>query len=233
MIRRNYPCKTLVMLTAASTVSENFKNEKETFLKESPLYDDPYADEFKAKIDQALNEYFGIDSDEQLKITTKVVEDFEKTTRSELTKVKTQIERGYREEPARRDYILDKLGYKEFWKKARNQTDLISLAIAFANNMNEELSADLAAHKVSSTRINAIVDSATGLQQSNVAQEMLKNSSRVETEEAVTLFNSIYDQTIDICKVGKQLFQSKAKKDMFNFSKIIRKQQSGGPENEE
>lgn len=233
MAKRKYPSKTLVMLMAASTVRENFVNEKEIFIEESSLYDDPYADEFKTKIDQALSDYFGINSNEQLKATTRIVTDFEKNTRSELAKVKTQVERGYREEPARKDYVLDKLGYKEFWKKAENQTDLISLAIAFANNMDEELSADMAAHKVSAARINAIVDSAAELKQSNITQEMLKGSSQVETEQAVNLFNSIYDQTIDICKVGRQLFKSRVKKDLFNFAKIVRKQESGGAQQNE
>ena len=147
--------------------------------------------------------------------------------REDLGIVKSEIERGFRKDQVRSAALLDTLGYKQYWAKASNsnQTELIGLLLKFDNNLTDSSRAEMVANKVSDSRITSILAFAESLHKANITQETLKGTSKIDTEEAVSVFNEIYDQAMDICVVGQRLFKNdKVRKDMFVFAQLVQKQ---------
>jgi hypothetical protein len=230
-MKKTYSYKSLPMLLTALVIIENMAFEKEAFAKENPKWADPFSANLQAQINLVLKEFFGINSREQLRETTKLVKNLQADAGDNLSMVKTQIERGFRKQKERASFLLEKLGYKEFWGKAshENQTELIGLLLKFSNNLTDEIRAELEQNSVNSNRISLIIDQANALKDANITQESLKGTSKIETEKAAAIFNEIYEQAMDICHVGKKLFKKdKAKKDMFVFRQLLNKQAGSG-----
>ena len=228
-MKRKFRCKTLPMLIAAMTVTDYFESEKEAFVEEMPGWSDPFIANFRADIQQILDEYFGISSKGDLEDQTRMVNELTKNAKDDLDMVKTQIERGFRANPETRKKILAQLGFKEYWSKAshRNQSMMIGLLLTFRNNLNEELRAELETNLVNSNRLTQILSYADELNQANMTQESLKGSTKLDTEEAILVLNTVYEQAIDICAIGKQLFRREPlRKELFVFSKLVKKQQN-------
>lgn len=70
--------------------------------------------------------------------------------------------------------------------------------------------------------LDSIVAYADQLKDANVSQETLKGTSKTVSEEAVTVFNSIYEEVVGICKIASSFYQYEAlKKEQFTFSKVV------------
>ena len=226
-MKRKFNYKTLPMLIAALTVADYFEQHKEAFVNEMPAWDDPYIANFQAAVELILAKYFGIKSKEDLQKQTRLVNELTVQAREDLEMVKTQIERGFRTNPHRINELMKLLGYKEFWNQAshNNQSMMIGLLLAFSNHLDAALRAELEENQVNAARLTNILSYAGQLNQANVTQESLKGSSKLDTQEAVTALNNIYDQAIDICSIAKKLFKKdKLKRELFVFSRIVKSQ---------
>lgn len=83
----------------------------------------------------------------------------------------------------------------------------------------------MAAKKVSEKRITSILALAESFHKANITQETLKGTTKIDTAEAVSVFNEIYDQAMDICEVAKRIFKNdNVRKEMFVFSRLVKKQ---------
>lgn len=226
-MKKNYSYKTLSMLIAALSILENFDSKKEKFVAESKKLDDPFADNLKADIEFALKEYFGINSKEHLKETTKLVKKLQAQAKDDLLLLKTQIERGYRKDRERLNYLLVKLGFKAAWAKASksNQTELIGLLLTISNNLSTEIRSEMEQTGVNPTRLDSILLAATELHKANITQETLKGTSKLQTAKANEVLNEIYALTMDICHLGQRIYKGDAnRKSMFVFSQVVKKQ---------
>lgn len=204
-MKRIFKYKTLPMLIASLTVADHFESEKETFVNEMPGWTDPFIETFRTSIQQILDTYFGINSKENLKDQTQLVNELTEKAADDLDMVKTQIERGFRKEPQTKENLLSRLGYQQYWSQAanHNQEMMIGLLLTFANHMDEELKAQLLEKQVNAARVENILTYADQLNQANISQESLKGTSKLDTEEAVAALNETYAQAMDICAIGK------------------------------
>ncbi len=219
------------MLIAALAVLENFETDKETFINENSKLADPFSANCQSNIEKALKEYFGINSKEQLKQVTQTVKQMQSKANDDLGLVRTQIDRGFRNDKERRKFVFDKLGYTTSWAKAskNNQTELIGLLIKFNNNMDTTLRQNLVENGVSNIRIDAIVEAAEQLHKANITQENMKGTSKIETAKGVAALNEIYAQVMDICHLGQRIFKhDKNKKELYVFSKLVKNQGTTG-----
>lgn len=226
-MKRNFNYPTLSMLVAALTVAENFSSFKVDFVNEKPNWEDPYITDFIAKIESILKEYFGINSGAELAEATRKVKGIQKEAIDHLRMIKIQIERGLRKNKERLKIVLEELGFTEFWKKAsnKNQTMLIGLLIAFANNLDESTRTEIVNAGVNAGRISAVIGYTESFTKANTSLEKLKGTSKLNTEAAVTAFNEVYDQAMDICYEAKGIFANdKIKKAMFVFKKLVKNQ---------
>jgi hypothetical protein len=226
-MKRKYNFKDLPMVLTALTLVENFTAEKAAFIAENAAWADPYETNIRAIIAKALKDYFGINTKEQLKEVTRLVNQLQGKALDDLGAVKSEIKRGFRKDPVRCDVLLDTLGYKQYWVKGshNNQTEIIGLLLKFSNNITESSRTEMVANKVSDTRITSVLAFAKSLHEANITQETLKGTSKINTEEAVTFFNDIYEQAMDICEVGKRIFKKdKVRRGMFVFAQVLKKQ---------
>ena len=82
--------------------------------------------------------------------------------------------------------------------------------------------------------IDSIIGYADALQQANLAQEVLKGSSRELSVEAASAFNGIYTEVIGICKIASKVYyDDPAKKAQFTFSKVVARMGANNKKEEE
>jgi hypothetical protein len=230
-MKRKFNFKPLPMLVAALVLADHFEAEKQAFVAEEPLRDDPFIANFREAVRLILNEYYGINTKEELQKQTSLVEELAGKALTDLGMIKTQIERDFRAAPQRCLSILAKLGFKAYWSKAANgnQSMLIGLLLEFRNNLDDTLRAELLQNGVNAVRLDNLVSYSDTLTQANITQEGLKGSTKIDTEEAVSAMNDIYDRAMDICAIGQQLFKKdKLKKDLFVFSRLVKAQGTTG-----
>lgn len=234
-MRRKFNYRDLSMLVAALTLTDHFEQEKEAFVAEQPLWTDPFITSYRETIQQILTTVHGINTKKNLRSATNQVNQLLVDARDDLAMVKTQIERGYRTDPSGQADLLKWLGYTDLWPAAQlNQSEGIDLVITFRNNLTEELRTDVEAHGVNADRLTRIVGYADTLNQANVTQESLKGSTKLDTEQLISVLNAVYTQAMDICAIGKQLFKrDKTKRDLFVFRKLVRMQGSKGSSSSE
>jgi hypothetical protein len=230
-MKQKFNFKPLPVLVAALAVADHFEAEKQVFIGEKPLWNDPFIATFREAVSRVMNEFYGINTKEELQKQTRLVNELAGKVHDDLEMVKTQIERGFRATPERGEWVLAKLGFNEYWSKASNsnQSMLIGLLLAFRNNLDQALLAELEQHEVNSARLDKLLSYADTLNQANITQESLKGSTKLDTEKAVLALNDIYDRAMDICAIGRQLFKNdKLKKELFVFGKLVKKQGTAG-----
>jgi hypothetical protein len=75
---------------------------------------------------------------------------------------------------------------------------------------------------ISSAVLDAAVDKAEQMIAANVQQESYKGFRRVVTQEAITVFNKIYDDAISISRIAGYYFKNNAAVSaQFNYSRIV------------
>lgn len=226
MSKRKYKVKDVVMLTTAATIAGHFEANRDVFLKDNPHWDDQWLADFQGNI-TGVSEKVGVKSYRQHKEATALMNLYQSSFKEDLSVVKTQIERGYRDDPGRCKEMLSMLGYSSNRTKAGNgnQNAMLTLLYTFDNHTDEKIYAELSEKKVSTERIDSLKAGATKMHKANVTQEILKGTAPAVTAEILSALNGIYNTAMDICKMGKIHFsKDKIKRDLFNFSKIASQQ---------
>ena len=226
-MKQKFNFKTLPMLVAALTLCDHFDAEKQVFATENPDWDDLFITNFRNAIQLIMTEYYGVSTKEELGVQTQLVNELAGKAVDDLGMVKAQIERGFRTDPGKSQVILKKLGFAAYWANASkmNQSELIGLLLTFRNNLTEDMRAELEQKGANALRMTNILMYADSLNQANIVQESLKGSTKLDTEKVVLALNDIYDQAMDICRIGQQLFKhDKLKKDLFVFTRLVKKQ---------
>jgi hypothetical protein len=90
--------------------------------------------------------------------------------------------------------------------------------------MTDNLKNRITAKGTNPELINTLIGYATELQQANTAQESLKQTSQMVSEEALVAFNGIYNEIIGVCKIASGFYKDEPlKKELFTFSKVVAK----------
>jgi hypothetical protein len=234
MLRRTYGCSDMIMLTAAGSVVDQFDENKTVLVAEDASWADPFSENYQKEIDKALVERLGVHPRQKLKEATATVNKLKKQAVTDLSVVKTQMERKFISDKVRLALLEDQFGYSKCWKKARgNNSSLVELLFSFQNNLSDELKLEFTKKGVSAVRIESILANATILNKAGITQETLKGSAQVQNDEAIDEFNNIYNTAMDICKVAQRVFvNDKTRKKLFTFSYLVRMQISAGVDNE-
>jgi len=226
-VKRIYPYKNVVMLTASRTVCENFSALKAALLAVKSNWADPFISDFSDRISSALATLLGLDKKKAQRDATTALKQIQKTVLKKLELFKTQVEVEFA--AARSKAILDTLGFSMYYANAskRKQSILTQLLMQFRQNMTDELKAELAAVGIAASLTDEITAQADPMAAADAVQESLKGTSALVTDEMQTEFNAIYSQSMGICKIAVKVFKDDpAKKALFTFSKLARQQGS-------
>lgn len=220
-VKRKFRVKPSIMLTAATAAGKNLEANMASF-GGYPHLTQEWLDKFYGDID-LMSKKIGVKANEQQRVSTTNVRNVQVDALETALTIKNQAERGFKNDKARLDELMDLLGYKANWIKANkgNQNALIELLHTFNNHADSNLYNELTAHQVAAAHIDKMKEFAQTMNKANVAQETLKSATPVLTAGTNEALNELYDRAIDICSAGKVVFRKDTvKKALFSFEKL-------------
>ncbi len=139
--QRNYKNKDVEMLITASTIIENAIANKVFLQKKRSTWADPFFNNIKDRIENAIQTYLGVDSAKDLRQATMTVLGIQKEAISQLAELKIQISEDFKSEKPRRDEILNQLGFTSYLKdvQKKDQKALINLLFQYKTNLSKDL----------------------------------------------------------------------------------------------
>lgn len=223
--QRNYNVKDVDMLVTSSTIIESAIKNKAFLVTKRTTWADPFFTNLKTRIDNAVQNFLGIDSAKNLRQATQIVIGLQKNAINDLAEFKIQVVEDFKSDKIRRDEILNQLGFTSYHKNAQkgDQEALINLLFQFKTNMVAALKTEITTKGTAATLIDRIVAYANTLKNADVTQETFKGTRKELTEASLKEFNEIYDAIISICKISTKFFKDKpALKDQFSFNKVAK-----------
>ncbi|WP_298150009.1 hypothetical protein [Flavobacterium sp.] len=222
---RNYNVKDVNLMIAADTIVSHAINHKEFLQSKRAVWADPFFEDFQTRINNAIQTYLGADNAAQLRQSTQKVHEIMRPVRVLLSEVKVQIEEDFRQEPEKRDEILNTLGFTTFYSALRkdDQEAAIELLYRFSSNLTKDIRNDIVNAGTAASTLDEIISYADALRAAEVKQEANKGNRKILTVEAVTEFNAIYDQLRAINRIASRFFAGdKPKQALFSFSKTTK-----------
>lgn len=200
-----------------------------------------YAADFDGRIDQTIEKYLGTDVLKGLRDATAVLNALMVPARRDLSFVKSQIDEDFKDNSKKRNEILKNLGFTKNLRAVQNgdQEALIELLYAFKKNMTDKLKVEVTAKGMNPVLIDNIIQYADQIKNADSKQEGLKGTTKEISKEVISVFNTIYDEVIGICKFASSFYQYEPiKKEQFTFSKVVAnmnkpKKSGNKPEEEE
>jgi hypothetical protein len=218
---RNYNFKDVDMLLASKTIVETLKSNLSDLSLARSNWNEEYANQLATQIDNAIDNYLGLDKKKELRDTTANLAAIQEPAMRDLSFIKTQIEVDFDGEAKE---IIKTLGFDKNLRAVQNrdQEALIELLYSFKKGLNNKLREDIIAKGTAPELIDRIIAYADQMKQTNISQETLKETTKELSDEALQEFNNIYDQVIGICKIASSFYQfDTLKKDQFTFTKVV------------
>ncbi len=209
------------MLLASKTITQTLGDNLADLSIARSNWSETYVSELSTKIDDAIENYLGLDKKKELRDATGKLATIQVPALRDLSFLKTQLEVDFGNEAKE---IKKKLGYDKNLRNVQkgDQETLIQLLYTFKKGMTGDLKTSIVNKGTNVALIDRIIGYADQLKEANVTQETLKETSKEVSGEAVNIFNGIYDEIIGICKIAANYYQyDELKKDQFTFSKVV------------
>ncbi len=222
-VTRNYKIKDVDMLVTSSTIIENAIRNKTFLQSKRSNWADPFFEDLQKRINDATQNFLGVDSAKDLRQATQVITEIQKQSLSDLSELKVQLNEDFRNDKARRDEILNNLGFTSFHKDAKNkyQEALIQLLFQFKKNLTAGVKDEIVTKGTARQVLDNITGYADTLLNANISQESFKGLRKTITAEAITEFNQIYDQVISMSKIASRFYKGKIDmRGQFGFSTV-------------
>ncbi|MFO7829807.1 MAG: hypothetical protein R6V23_14375, partial [Bacteroidales bacterium] len=135
---RNYSFKDVDMLLASKTIVETLKSNISDLSVARSTWTEEYANQLATKIDEAIENYLGLDKKKELRDTTAALSSIQEPAMRDLSFIKTQIEVDFEEDA---DEIIKTLGFDKNLRAVQNrdQEALIELLYSFKKGLNQKL----------------------------------------------------------------------------------------------
>ena len=221
MATRKYNFKDVDMLLASKTITQSLADNLTDLSMARTTWTSEYVTGLATKIDDAIENYLGLDKKKELRDATLQLSMLQTPAMRDLSFMKTQIQVDFGKGAIE---ILKKLGFDKNLRAVQkgDQEALIQLLYTFKKGLTDELRTQITEKGTNPALIDRIVGYADQLKDANVSQETLKETTKVVSEEAVNVFNEIYDEIVGICKIASIFFQYEPlKKEQFTFKKVV------------
>ena len=221
---RAYTGKDVEMLTVCATIVEHAIDNKVFLQSKRSTWADPFFEELEIRINNAFSNFLGIDNAKEMRAATKVVIAVQAVALNLLAEFKVQVREDFKNDPDRRDEILNVLGITTHHDDAQNQDQeaLIELLMKFKLNMTPALQTEITDKGMAPATIAAIIAQADILNNANITQETFKGGRPEITAEAITEFNAIYSEVISVAKIARNFFKGdEVKQDLFSYAKVL------------
>lgn len=222
--KRNYRYSNVHMCLAALIITESFNQNLSALSDIRTNWTPEYAANLKVKIEEAVKKYLGIDPKKGLRDASRMLFALMEPAKDDLSMFKVQLKGDFKEEKEKIQEILTNLGITKNHREVQknNQEALIDLLFAFQLNMTEPLKADISSKGMNPVLIDRISGYTLNINNANINQEGLKETTKEITDESTIALNAIYDEVIKICKIAVKRFKNEPlKKEQFTFSKVV------------
>ncbi|MDD2345258.1 MAG: hypothetical protein PHY85_03840 [Bacteroidales bacterium] len=223
-LNRNYNFKDVDMLMAAKTVTESFKANIGELSVIRTNWNEEYANQIADKIDDAIENYLGVDKKKELRSATSKLSAIQMPALRDVSFLKTQLEVDFSDDKTKLKEILKQLGFNDYLKQAqkKDQEALIQLLFKIKSNLTDSMRAEIISKGLSSELLDRIIEYAVQLKDANVSQETLKEGTKETSSQIAKIFNGIYNEVIGICKIATNYYTyDELKKELFTFSKVV------------
>lgn len=230
---RLYSCKDSDMLMASKVIATSLSNQLPDLSMVRSNWTPEYAEGLNTKIDNAMEEFLGLDKKKALRDATAALTAIQGPAMNDLQFMKTQIDVDFGKDA---NEIIKNLGYNNYLKTARkgDQEAQIQLLFAFKKGMTNKLKDDIVAKGTNPALIDRIIGYATQLSEANLTQESLKGTTKNLSEAALATFNEIYTEIIGICKIAAAYYiDDQNLKTQFTFSRVVTNMNASGKKPEE
>jgi hypothetical protein len=179
--------------------------------------------DLKKEIDNNLDKFLGTDKAQKMRAATVLLQELQSQATTALQFMKERIEVKYREDVARRNEILNELGYHTFDADVKNkdQEALVQLLFRYQNNMSKQLKDELKLKGIPEAKIDAPLTFAQAVSDANTNQEFEKEQKVQMTDELQKELNTIYGKYMDIAKLATSCLKNdKVKQRQFSFNHL-------------
>jgi hypothetical protein len=223
-IKHLFPGKTVNMAIACKVVSTHFSDNIESLSKARTNWDTAYAASLATRVDAVSATFLGVKTRDELFSATSTLSALIEPAREQLATIKTQLDVDFKNEAAKRNMILSKLGFSGKTPiSTSTQSELIALLLTFKRNLTPELITEITTKGMPAALLQGVVDLAEPLDKANTTQEKLKGTVKEASDNVVNELNALYTEIIGICKIASNHFKKEpVKKEMFTFTKILR-----------
>ncbi len=227
--KRRFSDRDSVMIVAVGTIASAAEAHAEALQEADTTYTPEYFKELRDRIYRAANEVLGADNAAKLREASTLLNREHEQGLYELGLTKTLIENKYSTNPERRDELLIRLGFNDFYNGAvdDNQVAMVNLLARFDENLTADLQKELQEKGLSEKRIGLICGFAATYSKDNITQEGRKEERGTLTENDIKELNGIYAEIIGICRMGQRVFRgSRNVSDRFVYDRVVRQQSS-------
>ncbi|MBN1181415.1 MAG: hypothetical protein JXB49_03950 [Bacteroidales bacterium] len=217
---RNFKVKDLEMLLASKTIMGKFRENLTDLSFVRINWTDIYAEQLSYKIDDAIENYLGLDQKKELREATGILAKIQTPALRDISFLKTQLAVDFGREAKS---MIKNLGLDNKLTKARygNQESLIQLLYALKKGLTPEVIKQIVGKGTHPELLKRIIGYADELLKASISQETLMENSQEITGEAITTFNEIYEEVTGICRIAVRFYQYELlKKEQFNFNRI-------------
>jgi len=225
-LRRTFRSKDVDMIIAAAIIMEAAIKNKDFLQSKRSSWAGDYFEQLQNRIDEVTKTCLGADNAAALRKATQAVTGIQQQATALLAEVKVQIEEDFKSDKARRDEILNQLGFKAYHKEAQkgNQEALVQLLFRFKSNLSETLAAEIEGKGTDTAALKKIAAYAEKLKRAEVTQETNKGERKKITGANIAELNEVYDKVISISIIAAKFFKDQpAIQSQFSFNKVVKK----------
>jgi len=224
-VKKMFNCSNMDLLLTANTIAENFKDNIDELSEANDNWNGTYADDLKARIDNAIRNHIGVNPRKDLRNATLNLNKLIADVKNDLSSFKVSVRSFYHEQPDKIEEIFNNLGVKHYFRKStsKSQGNFIKMLCTFRTNMTDDYRKEFKTIGIKDSIIDNIINKAGAIEAANVLQEKLKGVAIIIASDNIALYNSIFTEIIGISKIAAAFYRKNpAKKNLFTFTKIAR-----------
>lgn len=186
-----------------------------------------YVSDLHERIDYCIDHYLGIDPEKKMRHAAALFMSIQEPALRDVHFLKKQLEVDLKSDKNLLEDILTLLGYDAHLDETfeKDQKALIHLLTTLKKGLTDNLRQIIVDKGISPFLIERILGYQEDLKFKDVSFETREIPEKELSPEAIQVFNAIYKEVTDICKVATCYFHYDTfKKEQFSFHKVVSKQ---------
>jgi len=225
--QRVYHYPDVNMLLACETICNTLQKNIGDLSVIQPQWSNEYVSKLHERIDYCIDHYLGIDPEKKLRHAAALFMSVQEPALRDVYFLKKQLEICFKEDKHLLNDILTLLGYDAYLDETfeKDPKALIHLLATFKNGLSDSIRELILDKGMSPLLMERILGFHDDLRFQDIAVDTGEASEKEVSAEAIQVFNSIYQEVSDICKLASCYFHFDAlKRDQFSFHKVVGKQ---------